>query len=85
MVNGNRQSSDDSQDESKGPKHGGFRGFFMGKAEARKESMEDDNGKSKKQRHFTAMGQLKATLFNSWINILLIACKWASQHVRPSL
>lgn len=31
-------------------------------------------GNSKKQRqHFTFMSQIKATLFNSWINILLVA------------
>lgn len=29
--------------------------------------------KSKNKQQFTAVGQLKATLFNSWINVLLIA------------
>jgi len=44
-----------------------------GKSQDRKEEMDDNNGKEKKK--FTAMGQLRSTLFNSWINVLLIACK----------
>ncbi|KAK5266013.1 hypothetical protein LTR99_004799 [Exophiala xenobiotica] len=48
---------------------------------------DDDNGKVKGKKKFTAWGQLHATLFNSWINVLLIfspvgiACYYA--HVTP--
>lgn len=35
----------------------------------------DDNGKEKHAHKFTLMGTLRATVFGSWINILLIACK----------
>jgi Ca2+:H+ antiporter len=31
------------------------------------------SSKSKTKKHFTLKGQLKATLFNSWLNVLLIA------------
>jgi len=50
-----------------------FLGMLGGKSQDRKEEMDDNNGKEKKK--FTAMGQLRSTLFNSWINVLLIACK----------
>lgn len=34
---------------------------------------EEDEKEKKPKQHFTAMSQVKATLLNSWINILLIA------------
>ena len=46
-------------------------GMFHGNA--KHEAQDDDkNGKEKPKQHFTAMGQIRATLFNSWINVLLI-------------
>lgn len=50
---------------SKAEKHG-LKKLFSKKSEEN----DDNNGKKKK---FTAWGQLRATLFNSWINVLLIA------------
>ncbi len=45
--------------------------FSKGKNEHEKD---DNNGKDKKpKKKFTAMSQIRATLFNSWINVLLIA------------
>lgn len=34
----------------------------------------DPDGKNKQKRTFTPMSQVRATILNSWINVLLIAC-----------
>jgi len=49
-----------------------------------KAAEDDDNGKNKLEQHFTFMSQIRATVFNSWINALLIACE-SSQSVRISI
>ena len=55
-------------DEDK--KKRGLKSFFTrGRNEKEKD---DNNGKNKNKKKFTAMGQIRATLFNSWINVLLI-------------
>lgn len=36
---------------------------------------DDNNGKNKQKQVFTPMSQVRATILNSWINVLLIACK----------
>ena len=41
------------------------------KKDTQEDSGKDDNGKQKP--HFTAMGQFRATVLNSWINVLFIA------------
>ncbi|KAJ9613099.1 hypothetical protein H2200_003040 [Cladophialophora chaetospira] len=48
----------------------GFKSFFS-KKDKNEKNRDDNNGKDKK--HFTAWGQIRATVFNSWINVLLIA------------
>ena len=74
FVNGNALNSDGNSNPvrsrtttSKTEKHGLKKLFGRKSAE----ESDDDNGKNKKK--FTAWSQLHATLFNSWINVLLIA------------
>ncbi|KIW13674.1 calcium/proton exchanger [Exophiala spinifera] len=72
-INGNAADSGNSNPlrnrttNSKTEPHG-IRRFFTKESSA---DSDDDNGKNKKK--FTAWSQIHATLFNSWINILLIA------------
>lgn len=47
---------------------------FLG-GTGKKEEHDDNNGKEKQK--FTVWGQLRATIFGSWVNVLLIACKFA--------
>lgn len=47
-------------------------GLLGGKSTDRAESAEDNNGKNKPKHKFTVGSQIKATLFNSWINVLLV-------------
>lgn len=70
-----RTESTREMDDGSAPKKRRFAKFFGGKAQSRKEDIEDNNGKEKKKHNFTAASQIRATLFNSWINVLLIACK----------
>ncbi|EXJ74788.1 Ca2+:H+ antiporter [Cladophialophora psammophila CBS 110553] len=58
----NRSSGD------KNPEKHGLQALFGGES---KQEKDDNNGKDKPQ--FTAWSQIRATLFNSWINVLLIA------------
>ena len=45
------------------------------------EDMDSNSVKGvKEEPKFTAMGQLKATLFNSWVNILLLAAPAGSKY-----
>jgi len=73
-YNGKPVKSDDTQLlRSRGPADKqeihGIRKIFSKATDSSVEK--DDNGKNKPK--FTAWGQIRATLFNSWINILLIA------------
>ena len=45
----------------------------------RQPEADDDNGKTKEKKKFTPMSQVRATILNSWINVLLIACKHATR------
>lgn len=67
------KTAEETKDTEDGKKHG-LRGLLQGRTTHKKEEMDDDNGKAKKKKKFTPMSQLQATLFNSWINVLLIAC-----------
>ena len=51
---------------------------------------DDENGKTKPKQTFTPMSQVRATILNSWINVLLIACECHSScldlsadHLQP--
>ena len=51
-------------------------GLFHKKSETNgDDDDDDDNGKKKPKQQFTPMSQVKATILNSWINVLLIACE----------
>lgn len=45
----------------------------------------DPADSSKERRNFNAVGQLKATLFNSWVNILLVAAPVGSKSPKLHL
>jgi hypothetical protein len=49
--------------------------LFHKRSEDSSDSFDDSNGKKKLKQHFTPMSQVKATILNSWINVLLIACE----------
>ncbi|EXJ92348.1 hypothetical protein A1O3_00898 [Capronia epimyces CBS 606.96] len=71
FINGTRVTSHDSnpvRNRATGEKQEkkGLRKLFSKKSE----EVDHDNGKVKKQ--FTASSQIHATLFNSWINVLLV-------------
>ena len=52
---------------------GRMRGLFHKKSQNSEDHGDDDNGKNKKpKQHFTPMSQVKGTILNSWINVLLI-------------
>ena len=57
----------DAQNGARQRKRGGLKKFFHRK------SKDEDKDEKPKQK-FTVMGQLRATVFGSWINVLLIAC-----------
>jgi Ca2+:H+ antiporter len=69
-VNG---TDTDSTRQRDGHKKRSLKGLLGGKSTDRKEEADDNNGKDKPHKKFTVGGQIKATLFNSWINVLLIA------------
>ena len=74
FVNGNGNGKEAAETDSmkhRNGKKGKLGGLFHKKSKDEKEEAEDNNGKQK--HHFTVMSQIRATLFNSWINILLIA------------
>ena len=48
-------------------------GLLGGKSTDRAEEAEKDDANGKAKHKFTVMSQIRATLFNSWINVLLIA------------
>ena len=78
------RDSDESRSEEHHEKHGLSEKFHdlthrKSKADSdsdhKKDHSDDDNGKNKQHKKFTAMSQVRATILNSWINVLLIACK----------
>ena len=60
----NRNTGDPAQ------KHGIKKLFSKGSTSDK--SLDDDNNNGKEKKKFTARSQIRATLFNSWINVLLI-------------
>ena len=59
---------DDNKHDDKGRENG------INEVNTRDE--DDNNGKEKKpKKKFTLMSQIRGTIFNSWINVLLIFCK----------
>jgi hypothetical protein len=51
-------------------------GLFQKSSEAASDDKDNDpDGKNKLKKTFTPMSQVRATILNSWINVLLIACE----------
>ncbi|KAI9800253.1 MAG: hypothetical protein M1833_003367 [Piccolia ochrophora] len=55
------------------PRHRILAKFSRHTKDQQSDSGEDSNGKAKPRQKFTVLDQVRATLFNSWINVLLIA------------
>lgn len=54
-------------------------GLFQKSSEAASDDQDNDpDGKNKLNKNFTPMSQVRATILNSWINVLLIACEFLS-------
>ena len=47
---------------------------FWGKSKDTSDGNDDPDAKKKEKRVYTPMSQVRATILNSWINVLLIAC-----------
>lgn len=62
-------------------KHRGMRSKLPKFLGGKKEEKDD----KKEKQHFTVWGQLRATLFGSYINVLLIACEYDSRPSRKQL
>lgn len=66
-------SNDNSPDDTKPRKRKTLLGGFGVHAEVDEAASSSKSYRSAKKHKFTFMGQLKATVFNSWINILILA------------
>ena len=55
-------------------------GLFHKKAEDDNDDHDDPDAKNKPKKVFTPMSQVRATILNSWINILLIACEYSPRR-----
>jgi Ca2+:H+ antiporter len=55
---------------------------FWGKSKDTSDGNDDPDAKKKEKRVYTPMSQVRATILNSWINVLLIAC-WFSHPRAP--
>ena len=55
------------------------KGLFRKKSD-KTDGDDDENGKNKPKQTFTPMSQVRATILNSWINVLLIACECHSSY-----
>lgn len=79
VLNGNHLSTDKSPEEGvrnrgegKKEKHSVL-GLFKSNETEKSVDGNDDDGNGKNKNRFTWQSQIRATLFNSWVNILLIA------------
>lgn len=73
-VNENKQSPDDSGMKHRdGGKKRTLGGLLGGKSTDRAEEADSGDSTGKSKHKFTVTNQIRATLFNSWINVLLIA------------
>lgn len=71
-INGQREMPNDAEESGK-PRNRKEKGFF-GKFKRSSEQQEPDNSKDPAKKHkFTFASQFRATVLNSWINILIIA------------
>lgn len=71
---------DQGTNDTEKPKKRGIKGWFKRSSTDKKgkDSADDNNGKNKKTpQKFTAASQIRATILSSWINLLLIACKYS--------
>lgn len=72
-LNGPREQPLDAEESGK-PRNRKGRGFLGKFKTSASEQQESDDSKSPEQKHkFTVASQLRATILNSWINVLLIA------------
>lgn len=75
LQNGSIHEKGETNGETNGDmRHRGKAGKLKGILGEKPEVQKDENGKEKVK--FTPLNQLRATLFNSWINVLLIFCKF---------
>jgi hypothetical protein len=70
----------DNKDEGTHPRKRGplvkvTRLFHKGSEAASDGNDDDPEGKNKQKKTFSLMSQVRATVLNSWINVLLIACE----------
>lgn len=69
----------DEPDDLQGPRK--RRTFLSNTFKPEDDQLTTDSGKPIAKKHkFTVMGQLKATIFNSWINVLLVAAPVGSKY-----
>lgn len=80
------QPSTNAPNEDK--KRHGLKGLFHKKdksSDNNNNNNDHNNGKDKSEaQHFTFWSQIKATIFGSWINVLLIFCKSIATALRQS-